>query len=74
MGKKTPSVKAPDPVATACNGEFVCHPDWGWIVDLTQLKEGGCNHVKISKQEALFYEGLRYQNGEPVCKRWPANQ
>lgn len=68
-----PPPPPPPVVDTGCEGAFVCHPEWGWIVDLTQLKADGCDHVKISNNQAMFYEGKRLENGQPVCKKWPQN-
>lgn len=59
------------PPTSVCNAKFVCHEQWGWIVDLTQLKADGCNHVKISNSDALFYDGMRNENGQLICKKWP---
>lgn len=70
-GKQIAPPPPPDPINAACAAEFVCHPDWGWIVDLSYLKAQGCEHVKITKEQALFYDGLRSVNGQPVCVVWP---
>lgn len=67
-GKQT----APQPpIVTYCDVQFVCHENWGWIVDLSQLKTDGCNHVKITKEQALFYEGKRNVDGSVTCPIWP---
>lgn len=58
------------PIVTYCDAKFVCHENWGWIVDLTQLKADGCNHVKITKELALFYSGQRATSSGIVCPTW----
>ena len=69
-GKQT----APQPpIVTYCEAKFVCHENWGWIVDLSQLKKDGCEQVKITKEQALFYDGVRLTNGNLACPVWPSN-
>lgn len=50
-----------------CEAQFVCHDKWGWVVDLSHNSVLQCPRVRITKEQALFYEGHQIVNGAVVC-------
>lgn len=55
------------PVTALCDAKFVCHEDWGWIVNLSHNSVLTCPAIKITKDQAAFYENALSINGKPVC-------
>lgn len=53
------------PVSDECDGKFVCHPQWGWIVRISQNQSVKCLEIKIKADQAFLYEGL--QAGSATC-------
>lgn len=58
-------VVEPQPQEKVCDAQFVCHDQFGWIVNLTYNTVLQCPKVKITNGQAQFYEGL--QAGKTVC-------
>lgn len=50
-----------------CNGQFICHEDWGWIVAISENQVLKCTAVKITKDQATAFESAISVSGEPTC-------
>jgi hypothetical protein len=50
------------PVIDGCTAEFVCHPQWGWIIDLSGPQVLKCPAVKITNEQAAFWDAALSTN------------
>lgn len=55
------------PLLDECKGQFICHPQWGWIVNINQNQVLKCAAIKIRKEEAAVFDNVQSVNGEPTC-------
>ena len=50
-----------------CKAQFICHKEFGWIINLSMNRALKCPSFKIIKDEIYPYEGAQSINGEPTC-------
>lgn len=61
------------PVVDECKAQFVCHPDWGWIVNIDQNQVNKCTAIKITKDQAAIFDSVLSTNGgtDTACPVYP---
>ena len=53
------------PVADECVGKFICHPQWGWIINVSQDTVLKCKAIKITNQQVAVYDNAVYDKACP---------
>lgn len=59
-------VVVPPPI-DECKGQFICHPQWGWIVNISENQVLKCTAIKIRKEEAAVFDNVQSVAGVPTC-------
>lgn len=69
----TKQIVSVPPAIDECKAQFVCHMNWGWIVNINENQALKCTSIKITKEQAAFFDSAISTNSgtESACPKWP---